>query len=161
MASKIDGRPYKIDVYANPALDGPGISITGFPATYLDGSTVTAPVYVVGTTTAADADWTVTVGATSIVLSMPQADVASIGDGRYSWSLVTALASGAKPPIIGGTLYVSRDNKPSVSTTSVTFASDPIATDITIQQVLADSVDVIDGGVPAGVGSEVVDGGTP
>lgn len=159
--AKIDGRPYKIDVYANPALDGPGISITGFPATYLDGATVTAPVYVLGTTTAADADWTVTVGATSITLSMPQADVALIGDGRYSWSLIPVLASGAKTPIIGGTLYVSRDNKPSTSSTSVTFASDPIEADITIEQVVGAGIDVIDGGSPSGSGSDILDGGAP
>lgn len=159
--AKIDGRPYKIDVYANPALDGPGISITGFPSTYLDGSSVTAPVYVRGTTTAAGASWTVTVAATSITMSMPAADVALIGEGRYSWSLIPVLASGAKTPIIGGSLFVSRDNKPSTSSTSVTFASDPIETDITITQVLSDAVSVIDGGVPAAVGAESVDGGAP
>lgn len=161
MASKIDGRPYRIDVLANPALDGPGISITGFPSTYLDGSTVTAPVYVIGTTTAADAAWTVTVGATSITLSMPQADVAAIGEGRYTWTLLPVLASGAIPPIIGGSLNVSRDNKPSANVTSITIESDPVGVDVTIEQVLSDAVSVIDGGVPAAVGAESVDGGAP
>lgn len=159
--AKIDGRPLKVDVWANPALDGPGISITGFPSTYLDGSTVTAPVYVMGTTTAAGAAWTVTVAATSIVLSMPQADVTLIGEGRFSWSLIPVLASGAKTPIIGGTLHVSRDNKPSTTATSVTFSSDPVGVDITIEQTVALSVLDLDGGTPTTETGDDLDGGTP
>lgn len=157
---KIDGRPLKVDVLANPELDGPGISITGFPSTYLDGATVTAPVRTLAGIDA-DAAWTVAVNATSIVLSMPAADVADIGDGKFTWVLLTELASGGKPPVIGGALSISRDNKPSASVVSATFESDPVGVDIVIEQVLGGSVDVIDGGVPAGVGSEVVDGGTP
>lgn len=160
MATKIDGRPLKVDVLANPELDGPGISITGFPSTYLDGATVTAPVRTLAGVDA-DAAWTVTVGATSIVLSMPAADVADIGDGKFTWVLLISLASGAKPPVIGGALSISRDNKPSVSVVSTTFSSDPVSTDITIEQTVALSVLDLDGGTPTTETGDDLDGGTP
>ena len=56
--------------------------------------------------------------------------------------------SGAKPPIIGGSLYVSRDNNPSLSVVSLTIESDPIGVDITIEQVMSEALSVIDGGIP-------------
>jgi len=160
MATKADGRPYKVDVLANPDLDGPGISITGFPSTYLDGSTVTAPVKTLAGG-AADAAWTVTVASPSIVLSMPQADVAAIGDGKYTWTLITALASGGKPPVIGGALSISRDHKPSASVVSATFESDPVGVDIVIEQTVALSVIDLDGGTPSDEAGDLLDGGTP
>lgn len=159
MAVKLDGRPLKVDVLANPELDGPGISITGFPSTYLDGATVTAPVRTLAGVDA-DAAWTVTVGATSIVLSMPAADVADIGDGKFTWVLLISLASGGKPPVIGGALSISRDNKPSASVVSATFSSDPIDVDITIEQTVALSVIDLDGGTSYDDDGQDFDGGS-
>lgn len=161
MATKLDGRPYKIDVYANPALDAEGILISGFPADYLTGASVTAPVWNLGTTTAAGAAWTVSVDSTSITLTMPQASVALIGEGRYTWTLLVDLASGLMPPIIGGSLIVSRDFKPTTTTVSETFGSDPIGVDITIEQVVAITSAVLDGGGPADDDGDTYDGGTP
>lgn len=159
MALKVDGRPLKVDVFANPDLDAPGVSITGFPAAYLTGSTCAATVKDLAGTAAA-ATWTVTVGATSVLLSMPQSSVETIGQGQYLWTLVIARSTGGKPATIGGKLSISKDHKPTTSTASLTFESDPVGVDLVIEQVLADGL-TIDGGVPAATGSDVVDGGAP
>jgi len=153
MATKVDGRPRKIDVLANPLVDAPAISMTGFPVSYLDGATITASVITLAGAAAA-ANWTVTTGATSIVLSMPQADVAAIGQGRYMWTLVVALASGGKPSTIGGVLSIHPDHKPTSETISVTFGSDPVGVDIVIEQL------DLDGGGPEDDDGDDLDGGT-
>lgn len=162
MARRVDGRPYRLECYANPDRDGPGISLTGFPTDYLTGATVTAPVWELGGTVTADAAWTVAVGATDITLSMPKADVVAIGTGSYVWDLLVTTAAGAAPPIIGGTLMIDRTFKPSASVASGTVEIDPIGVDValTFTQTIG-AASVIDGGVPAGTGTETVDGGAP
>ncbi len=157
--AKVDGRPLKVDVYANPTLDAEGILISGFPDAYLTGAVASASVLNLGTQTVAGAAWTVVVGANSLTLSMPQAAVALIGEGRYTWTLILETAAGAKPSLIGGAFLVSRDYKPTSVPVSDTFASDPIGIDITIEQIVSSGAEVIDGGNAASSGSDILDGG--
>lgn len=160
---KLDGRPLGFDIEVHPSTDAPGVSMTGFPSTYLDGATITAAIEDLAGTAAA-ANWTVTTGATSVVLSMPQADVAAIyasGRNPYKWTLVIALASGGKPATIGGSFSVSKSHKKAQRPVSATFESDPVGVDITIEQTVALSVLDLDGGGPEDEDGDLLDGGTP
>lgn len=156
-----DGRPYRIDCLANPDTDGPSILIQGFPAGYLAGATVTAPVR--HGRDPADAAWSVAVGATSITLSMPQADVAAIGYGTYTWSLLMALASGGKPPVVGGFLSIDNGFAPTYQVLQIgTIEIDPIGVDValTFTQVLTDALTILTGGNAAGSGTDIITGGS-
>lgn len=160
---KVDGRPLGFDIEVHPSTDAPAVSMTGFPSTYLDGATITAAIEDLAGTAAA-ANWTITTGATSVVLSMPQADVAAIyatGRNPYKWTLVIALASGGKPATIGGSFSVSKSHKKAQRPVSATFESDPVGVDITIEQVLAVGLIVLDGGAPGDTDQDVLDGGAP
>ena len=163
MPTKVDGRPYQIDVTANPSQDSRSILLTGWPATYLNGAVATAPIWNLGTTSAAGAAWTVAINTAtpSITLSCPQEDVALIGVGRYEWTLLLELADGSEPAIIGGAFTVSRSNRRTTTATALSVDVVPAGATVTIEQVLADGLSVIDGGVPAATGSESVDGGAP
>lgn len=161
MSTRLDGRPYKIDVTANPEMDSKSLLVSGFPDAYLYAATVTAPIWQLGTTTAAGAAWTVVFDDTTITLSLPQADVELIGQGRYEWALLVEVADGTKPSLIAGTLIVSRDARPSTSVSNVSFTQSQVSAEITIEQIVATGVSVIDGGTPTGSGSDTLDGGTP
>jgi len=160
MATKLDGRPFKIDVLANPQLDGPTILLSGFPDTYLDGAAASATVFDLAGV-AAGASWTVLVEDTSVIMALPQADVEAIGIGRYKWDLVVELDDGSIPALIAGYLQVSADARPTSSTSSTSVEYSAVNATVTIEQILSSGVSVIDGGVPSGVGSEVLDGGAP
>jgi len=159
MATKVDGRPTKIDVWANPLLDGEAIRVEGFPSTYFAGATVTAVVSDLAGV-AAGAAWTVDVDDTIVTLTLPQASVAAIGEGTFTWTVVVSTSAGAKPPLIGGALYIHKGHKPtwrSSASGAVCFEG----YDLTITQILANAVDVIDGGTPDVEPDQTLDGGTP
>ncbi len=160
MTLKIDGRPFRIDVTANPEMDSKTLLLSGFPALYLYGATASGPVWQLGTDTSAGA-WTVTVNADTIEMALSQSDIEAIGQGRYEWALILALADGSKPSLIAGAFIVSRDARPSTSITSASFAQDGTGATITIEQTIASGIASIDGGTPSDPGTGSIDGGTP
>lgn len=161
MTTKVDGRPYHVDVAAHLDRDAPRILISGLASGWLTGATVTAPIRSRLTTTEVEA-WACDVDATAgtIELSLTQAEAAALGAGAYDWVLLITLANGGKPALLAGTLRLHRVGRPSrTAFSAVQVTLSDTGAEFTIEQVVSDSVTALDGGTASGTGSDTIDGG--
>lgn len=162
MTGIVDGRPYRLDVTANIDRDSYTIAIAGFPASYLTGATITAPIRSAGGVTTVGS-WTVAFNGTlgTIDMSLPQSALAAIGQGAFDYVLLATLADLSKPPLLAGLLRITRGGKlAAANNASVTVELVDTGAEITITQILGSGVTAIDGGIFGQSQSDSIDGGS-
>lgn len=160
MATKVDGTAYRIDVKTSIYHDGASLLVEGFPDGFLTGAAAEAPIFNFGTEVEAG-EWNVEIDDTTVLLSLPKADVEALDVGSYEYELILDVADGSAPPIIGGLLTVSKDRRRTNTSASYSVDVVPVGATVTIEQVVALGSVTLDGGGPEDDDGDTYDGGTP